>query len=113
MDGMGFTITGNAGFRRKTLHLAHFQGKTLTAQVPQFITVNIHSMSSHPEGYAVFRNFLALGLLVALTASAFAQRVPYDPYAKQKEEDLVPVRPDGKLNWPAFFKSKALEDRFQ
>jgi hypothetical protein len=61
----------------------------------------------------VFRSFLALGLLVLLTAPTFAQRVPYDPYAKQKEEDLVPVRPDGKLNWPAFFKSKALEDRFQ
>jgi hypothetical protein len=61
----------------------------------------------------VFRSILALGLLVLLTAPAFAQRVPYDPYAKQKEEDLAPVRPDGKLNWPAFFKSKALEDRFQ
>jgi hypothetical protein len=61
----------------------------------------------------VLRSFLALGLIAVLSASAFAQRVPYDPYAKQKEEDLVAVHPDGKLNWPAFFKSKALEDRFQ
>ena len=52
-------------------------------------------------------------MLVLLTAPTFAQRVPYDPYAKQKEEDLAPVRPDGKLNWPAYFKSKATEDRFQ
>ena len=61
----------------------------------------------------MLRSFLALGLLVLLTAPAFAQRVPYDPYAKQKEEDLAPVRADGKLNWPAYFKSKATEDRFQ
>lgn len=61
----------------------------------------------------MFRSILALGLLVLLTAPAFAQRVPFDPYAKQKEEDLAPVRPDGKLNWPPFFKSKATEDRFQ
>jgi len=61
----------------------------------------------------VIRRFLALGLVAFLASSAFAQRVPYDPYAKQKEEDLAPVRPDGKLNWPAFFKSKELEDRFQ
>ena len=61
----------------------------------------------------MLRSILALGLAAILTTSAFAQRVPYDPYAKQKEEDLVAVRPDGKLNWPAFFKSKALEDRFQ
>ncbi len=61
----------------------------------------------------MFRSLLALGLSALLTSSAFAQRVPYDPYAKQKEEDLAPIRPDGKLNWPAFFKSKALEDRLQ
>jgi hypothetical protein len=61
----------------------------------------------------VYRSFLALGLLVLLSTPALAQRVPYDPYAKQKEEDLAPIRPDGKLNWPPFFKSKATEDRFQ
>lgn len=60
----------------------------------------------------MFRCLLALGLVAILTTSAFAQRKPYDPYAKQTEEDLVAVRPDGKLNWPAFFKSKAMEDRF-
>jgi hypothetical protein len=61
----------------------------------------------------VIRSFIALGLVVLLTASASAQRPAYNPYAKQTEEDLAPVRPDGKLNWPAFFKSKAMEDRFQ
>jgi len=61
----------------------------------------------------VLRTFLILGLLVSLTASAVAQRPAYNPYAKQTEEDLAPVRPDGELNWPAFFKSKAMEDRFQ
>ncbi|MFN0020159.1 MAG: hypothetical protein ACKVP0_18010 [Pirellulaceae bacterium] len=61
----------------------------------------------------MFRTIMALGLIVLLTAPAIAQRVPYDPYAKQKEEDLAPLRPDGTLNWPAFFKSKAMEVRFQ
>ncbi len=61
----------------------------------------------------MFRCLLTLGFVAILTTSAFAQRKPYDPYAKQTEEDLVAVRPDGKLNWPAFFKSKETEDRFQ
>jgi hypothetical protein len=52
-------------------------------------------------------------LIVSCATSAFAQRPAYNPYAKQTEEDLAPVRPDGKLNWPPFFKSKAMEDRFQ
>ena len=61
----------------------------------------------------MIRTLVALGLIVALTTSTLAQRPAYNPYAKQTEEDLAPVRPDGKLNWPAFFKSKAMEDRFQ
>ena len=61
----------------------------------------------------MFRCLLALGLVALLTTSTFAQRKPYDPYAKQTEEDLAPIRPDGKLNWPPFFKSKAMEVRFQ
>lgn len=61
----------------------------------------------------MLRSFLALGLVAIITTSAFAQRKPYDPYAKQTEEDLAAVRPDGKLNWPAFFKSKEMEDRFK
>lgn len=61
----------------------------------------------------MIRIVVALGLIVGFTASASAQRPAYNPYAKQTEEDLAPVRPDGKLNWPAFFKSKAMEDRFQ
>ena len=60
------------------------------------------------------RRFLvALGFCLLLVASANAQRPAYNPYAKQTEEDLAAVRPDGKLNWPAFFKSKAMEDRFK
>ncbi|MBC7852914.1 MAG: hypothetical protein IAF94_05720, partial [Pirellulaceae bacterium] len=61
----------------------------------------------------MFRSILALGLIAIFTTTTLAQRKPYDPYAKQTEEDLVAVRPDGKLNWPAFFKSKAMEDRFK
>ena len=60
------------------------------------------------------RQYLAaFGLCFVLVASAHAQRPAYNPYAKQTEEDLAAVRPDGKLNWPAFFKSKAMEDRFK
>ena len=59
------------------------------------------------------RIFLGLGLVAILSATAFAQQAPYDPYAKPTEEDLTPVRPDGKLNWPPFFKTQALESRFQ
>ncbi len=59
------------------------------------------------------RYLAALGLCFVLVASAHAQRPAYNPYAKQTEEDLAAVRPDGKLNWPAFFKSKAMEDRFK
>ena len=60
------------------------------------------------------RRFLvALGFCLLLVSSANAQRPAYNPYAKQTEEDFAAVRPDGKLNWPAFFKSKAMEDRFK
>lgn len=60
----------------------------------------------------MFRTSVAV-LIVSCAASAFAQRPAYNPYAKQTEEDLAPVRPDGKLNWPAFFKSAEVENRFQ
>ena len=56
-----------------------------------------------------------LALLVCgplLCGRASAQLAPYNPYAKT-DEDLSPVKADGKLNWPAFFKDKAMEDRFQ
>jgi len=57
----------------------------------------------------------ALSLLVCsllLCGRAAGQLAPYNPYAKSEDEAL-PVRADGKLNWPAFFKDKAMEDRFQ
>lgn len=53
-----------------------------------------------------------LSLIVAswlLSGSAVGQ--VYNPYAKLADEP--PISADGKLNWPSFFKSKALEDRFQ
>ena len=54
--------------------------------------------------------FLAI---VSVASSALAQRPAYNPYAKQTEEDLAPVRPDGQLNWPAYFKSKSIEDHYK
>jgi hypothetical protein len=47
-----------------------------------------------------------------LAGQAFAQTRPYNPYAASQDE-FIPVAKDGKLNWPAYFKSKQLEDRFQ
>jgi len=57
----------------------------------------------------------ALSVLVCsllLCSRAEAQLAPYNPYAKS-EDEAQPVRADGKLNWPSFFKDKAMEDRFQ
>jgi hypothetical protein len=57
-------------------------------------------------------------LLVGLAACCFlgsplwGQSPAYNPYAPSQDEPL-PVSKDGKLNWPAFFKSKQIEDRFQ
>lgn len=59
----------------------------------------------------MFRRLLCLSALVALAAPALAQFEKYDPYAVQKEEPAI--REDGKLNWPPFFKSAGLENRFQ
>lgn len=52
--------------------------------------------------------FMSFGFVCPL----FAQFEPYNPYAPEME-DPSPVRPDGKLNWPKFFKSQKLEARFQ
>lgn len=52
----------------------------------------------------------AVGLLVP--GAALAQLPKYNPYAPS-QDDPLPVRADGKLNWPAFFKDKAMHDRFQ
>jgi hypothetical protein len=57
----------------------------------------------------------ALSLLVCsllLCGRATGQLAPYNPYAPTNDDPL-PVRADGKLNWPAFYKDKAMQDRFQ
>lgn len=56
----------------------------------------------------------ALGMILSLafTAQVLGQAAPYNPYAPQVE-DALPVAADGTLNWPKFFKSAALESRFQ
>jgi hypothetical protein len=57
------------------------------------------------------RTFVAAYIAaLCFCGNAFGQ--VYNPYAKT-QDDPLPVTKDGKLNWPAFFKSKALEDRFQ
>jgi hypothetical protein len=53
---------------------------------------------------------LTLVLAALVPNFAYGQAI-YNPYAKS-EENLSPIK-DGKLNWPSFFKSKKLEDRFQ
>ena len=58
---------------------------------------------------------LALGLalcVLAWSGTASGQLPKYNPYAPT-QDDPLPVGQDGKLNWPAFFKDKAKEDRFQ
>jgi hypothetical protein len=57
----------------------------------------------------MLRAFLSLVFCLSLASGAFAQA--FNPYAAVVEEP--PVREDGKLNWPKFFKSAALHNRFQ
>src|SRR5687767_77731 len=55
-------------------------------------------------------SLLALIFAISCPHFAYSQAI-YNPYAKS-DDDSSPIK-DGKLNWPAFFKSKQLEDRFQ
>jgi len=57
------------------------------------------------------RNYAAV-LSASLLFAGHALGQVYNPYAPS-QDDPLPVSKDGKLNWPAFFKSQALEDRFQ
>jgi hypothetical protein len=50
-------------------------------------------------------------LLFLLPALAAAQSAPYNPYAPVREEP--PIRADGKLNWPSFFRSAYMESKYQ
>ena len=54
----------------------------------------------------------SLLVIVLLASTAAAQAPPYNPYAPTQEEAL-PVAADGTLNWPPFYKDKAMHDRFQ
>lgn len=58
------------------------------------------------------RGFLSILVLAAMPQLLLAAE-PYDPYAPSMDAMLPPVAADGKLNWPAFFKSAATERRFQ
>ncbi len=57
--------------------------------------------------------FLLLASLVAglLVSHASAQQKPYNPYADENA-DLAPISPDGKINWPTFYKSAAIKAKF-
>jgi hypothetical protein len=59
----------------------------------------------------VNRLVTCLVVLLLLSGSAHAQTRPYNPYAPA-EEFASPVTPDGKLNWPPFFKSATMEAKY-
>ncbi|TWT34956.1 hypothetical protein [Blastopirellula retiformator] len=64
----------------------------------------------------MFRSLMA-SLVVAVgvccfASNLFAQLGRYDPYAKPVD-DLPPVSSDGTLHWPTYFRSAALEARYQ
>lgn len=54
---------------------------------------------------------LALSLLCLASSTALAQQKPYNPYADENA-DLMPITPDGKINWPTFYKSGAVKAKF-
>jgi len=58
----------------------------------------------------MIRTFTALLLAASFVASLPAAE-PYNPYAKVQEDP--PITPDGKINWPPFYKDAAKEARFQ
>jgi len=51
--------------------------------------------------------------MFAIPVVGRAQSEPYNPYAPAVEDRMPAVAPDGKLNWPAFFKSVETEAKFQ
>jgi hypothetical protein len=51
---------------------------------------------------------LVLGLA---TTVASAQQKPFNPYADDNA-DLIAITPDGKINWPTFYKSAAIKAKF-
>lgn len=62
-------------------------------------------------GWIVRTYALSLVLVGLVIGQAHAQLPKYNPYAPQ--EEVLPVAADGTLNWPSFFKDKAMHDRFQ
>ncbi len=54
---------------------------------------------------------LAFACGLTLCTLSLAQSVPYDPYAAP--EEFKPLQPNGKPNWPAFFRSRKKEQTFQ
>lgn len=60
----------------------------------------------------MFRTISCLFLSLAAATSLQAQTQPYNPYAPEVQ-DKFPVTPDGEINWPTFYKSVGLKNRFQ
>lgn len=54
---------------------------------------------------------VAIGVLCS-ASNLFAQLGRYDPYAKPVD-DLPPIAEDGTLHWPTYFRSAAMEARYQ
>jgi hypothetical protein len=60
----------------------------------------------------MMRCFVLASLVLSLiTANAAAQQKPFNPYADENA-DLMPITPDGKINWPTFYKSGATKAKF-
>jgi hypothetical protein len=57
--------------------------------------------------------FLLLASLVVglLGSQASAQQKPFNPY-EDENADLIAITPDGKINWPTFYKSAAIKAKF-
>lgn len=60
----------------------------------------------------MFRRSLAVMAWTVFAIPAFAQVAPYNPYA-QDVQDFIPITPDGKINWPTFYKSIGMKNKFQ
>lgn len=58
----------------------------------------------------VFRISLFCVLLFATAPALQAQVEKYNPYAPVVEEP--PIRADGKINWPAYFKAARMEEKY-
>lgn len=60
----------------------------------------------------MLRNITCLAVLLLSSVSLQAQVKPYNPYAPEIQ-DTIPVTPDGKINWPTFYRSTKLKNKFQ